>query len=77
MKRIFMVVAPENFRDSEYIVPRAFWGNNTVQRFYGLFRKKLLLGVSDIKSKKNILLSEADVDSADALFFVGGGGSLL
>ena len=25
MKRIFIVVAQRTFRDSEYIVPRAFW----------------------------------------------------
>ncbi|QQS58727.1 DJ-1/PfpI family protein [Candidatus Peregrinibacteria bacterium] len=75
MKRIVIVVAPENFRDSEYIVPYSFW-----KQFGASVNpscsEKTAVGRFGYRVEIDLLLSEVREEDFDALFFVGGGGSL-
>lgn len=76
MKKILMVLAPENFRDSEYIVPRAFWEQlgATVETTSLTLESKGRFGYEVVHG---FLLDEARAVDYDGIFFVGGGGSLI
>jgi putative intracellular protease/amidase len=75
MKKILMVLAEIDFRDSEYIVPQALWHQ---------FRFDVHTTSSSLKSVgrygyevfHDFLISEAKEAEFDALFFVGGNGCL-
>ncbi|MCF7812247.1 DJ-1/PfpI family protein [Candidatus Gracilibacteria bacterium] len=75
MKRILMVLAPKDFRDSEYIVPRAFWEQNgaDVMTCSTEFQST---GKYGYKVTHDFEINEVCAGDFDALFFVGGGGSL-
>jgi protease I len=74
-KRILMVVAPENFRDIEYIVPAAFFTQNNLE-VITTSSSKQSIGRFGYQVAHSFLLNEVDGDSYDALFIVGGNGSL-
>jgi len=70
-----MVLAEEEFRDSEYIVPKAFWeqfGAEVHTTSSGIFSK----GKFGYEVYHDFLLDEAKESEFDGLFFVGGSGSL-
>ncbi len=76
MKKILMVLAPDNFRDSEYIVPRAFWEQlGASVKTTSLTHESI--GRFGYKVQHEYILSEGDSNNFDAIFFVGGGGSLI
>ena len=69
-----MVLAPQNFRDEEYLVPRDVWEKNghTVQTCSTAHKAYGTLGaVVDI----DFLISEVEGGNFDGIFLVGGGGS--
>lgn len=70
-----MVLAPENFRDIEYIVPRAFWeqaGFNIQTSSINIQSK----GRFGYKVEIDLLIDQAKVEDFEAIFFVGGVGAL-
>lgn len=75
MKTILMVLAPVDFRDEEYAEPRQVWENagynvlttSTTKESIGRFGTRVV---------NDFLLDEVELDTADAVFFVGGGGCL-
>ena len=75
MKKVLMVLASSEFRDIEYIVPRAFFEQNG-------FEVKTASSTSDslgrfaYKVVNDFLLKDVDTSAFDGLCFVGGSGSL-
>lgn len=75
MKKILMVLASENFRDMEYIVPRSFFEQNnysvstasTTTNSIGRFGYDVI---------NDYLIGDVVSEDFDAIFFVGGSGSL-
>jgi putative intracellular protease/amidase len=75
MKKVLIIVAPKEFRDVEYIVPRAFWEQvgmevktaSSVRESRGRF---------GFVVQNDFLIDEVSADDFDGIFFVGGMGSL-
>ncbi len=75
MQRVCILVAPKNFRDLEYLVPKAIWEQkgyevetvSTTQHSVGRFGYKT----------SNSLLSDVSSTNYDACFMVGGLGALV
>jgi putative intracellular protease/amidase len=74
-KHILMVLATEKFRDIEYIVPRAFFEQNNLSVSTSS-ATKVSTGRFGFKVHNDILNTEIVEKQYDALFFVGGAGSL-
>jgi len=70
-----MILAPEKFRDIEYIVPRAFFEQKNYTVMTSSISKKSV-GTFGYEVENDFLLDEINVDIFDAICFVGGSGSL-
>ena len=70
-----MILASEEFRDIEYIVPRAIWEQKgvTIQTASTTKKSKGRFGY---EVENDDLINEASADDFDAIFFVGGLGIL-
>lgn len=77
MKKIVMVIAPEDFRDEEYSEPREVFEKKGFEVKVASNTKELCTGKLGMKVKPDILLSEVNADIIDALVFVGGPGSTV
>lgn len=75
MKTILMVLAEQKFRDIEYITPRAFFEQAGIQVVTSSTAKESV-GRFGYKVSNQLLNSEINVADYDALFMVGGIGSL-
>jgi putative intracellular protease/amidase len=77
MKTILMVLAPENFREIEYLVPKAFFEEcgYTVMTTSSISPK--VTGSHQFPVTTDFLLSEVDPGNFEAIVFVGGRGSLV
>ncbi len=75
MKNILMVIAPVNFRDTEYITPRAFFEQNNAKVMTTSSVKKSR-GRFGFEVENDFLLSEVNPAKFSGIFLVGGGGSL-
>lgn len=75
MFQILAVIAPQNFRDLEYIVPTAFLRQNNC-KVLTASTQKTATGRFGYKVKNNLLPEEIDQKQFDGMFFVGGLGSL-
>lgn len=76
MKTILMVLAPQDFRDSEYIVPRAFW-EQLGFRVQTTSLVQIAVGRFGFRVTNDVLLADAEEQDFDGIFFVGGTGSLV
>ena len=71
-----MLVAAQNFRDLEYIVPRAFWEQNNVD-VSTVSAQYLSTGRFGYRIRNDFLIGDIeDPDSFDGIFLVGGAGIL-
>lgn len=70
-----MVLAAENFRDLEYIVLRSIWLQKGAE-IQTCSVKPISVGRFGYKVSHDLLISEAKASDYDAIFFVGGTGSL-
>lgn len=77
MKKIVFVVAPQNFRDEEYIEPKKILedagfhvvtASTVVGEIYGKIK---------IKANSDILVKNINPDDYDAIFFIGGPGASI
>ena len=75
MKKILMVLAPKDFRDIEFIVPKAFWKQKGFD-IITISTVAISKGAFGYQHKNDLLLKDATVQGYDALFFVGGYGSV-
>lgn len=75
MKKILAVLAPHDFRDTEFLVPREFW----LQSGFSVFTassERNSVGKFGFQVENDFLLNEVLAQDFDMVFFVGGGGSL-
>mgnify|MGYP003706325869 CR=1 FL=1 len=75
MKSILMILASKEFRDIEYIVPRAMWEQKGITVKTASIEKKSI-GRFGYEVENDFLIQEASADDFDAIFFVGGIGIL-
>ncbi len=75
MKSILMVLASENFRDTEFLTPYSFFKqNNYSVKTVSVSDKSI--GRFGYEVRNNYLIEQIDCDNFDGVFFVGGSGIL-
>lgn len=75
MKKIVFVVAPEVFRDEEYIEPKIILENAGVEVTTASTVVGDIFGKIKIKAQSQMLVKDIRVEDFDGIFFVGGGGA--
>ncbi len=75
MKNILMVIAEKNFRDTEYLTPKAFF-EGTNAKVMTASSNVIANGRFGFKVKDNLLFKEVNPAKFDGIFIVGGGGIL-
>ena len=75
MKKILIILAKKNFRDAEFLVPKNFFEQQNC-KIFSASTTKISIGRFGFRVKNNFLISEISPENFDAIFFVGGGGSL-
>lgn len=75
MKKFVFVVAPEVFRDEEYIEPKIILEEAGVQVTTASTKVGELFGKIKIKAQSQMLVKDIKVEDFDGIFFVGGGGA--
>lgn len=77
MKKIVFVVAPQNFRDEEYIEPKNILEDAGFQVVTASTVTGEIYGKIKIKVNSNILVKDINSKDYDAIFFVGGPGASI
>lgn len=75
MIKVLMILAPERFRDCEYLVPRAFFEQANFQVITSSI-DDIAEGRFGFKVQIDILLGDVQSENYDGIFFVGGSGSV-
>jgi protease I len=73
-KKIVMVIAPNNFRDEEYLEPREILENQGAQITVASLRTGESIGKNGARAKIDALVSDINPADFDAVIFVGGSG---
>jgi protease I len=74
-KKIIMVLASENFRDIEYIVPRAFFEKAGIE-IHTASSTKIAIGRFGYSVQNDFLVQDVKAENYDGIYLVGGGGSM-
>ncbi|HDN83055.1 MAG TPA: DJ-1/PfpI family protein [Candidatus Altiarchaeales archaeon] len=74
-KHILVVIAPKNFRDEEYSIPRKLFEEMGAEVTVASTSKETAVGMLGLKVKPDLTLAEVDPDKYDAIVIVGGTGS--
>jgi len=74
-KRIVMVIAHEDFRDEEYLVPKEVLSQTGAKIVTASSSAEPAKGMLGTKVKPEILLSQVKIKEFDAIIFVGGIGA--
>ena len=74
-KKILMIIANNNFRDEELLVPKGIFEKEGVKVIMASSLLKESKGVLGAIAKPDILIGNVNVNDYDAVIFVGGGGS--
>lgn len=74
-KKIVMVVAPENFRDEEYSVPRGYFESKGIEITVASTRTGTCTGAGGARADATLSLSQVKAADFDAVVFVGGPGT--
>jgi len=77
MKKIVFVVAPEVFRDEEYIEPKTILEDAGIEVTTASTVVGEIYGKIKIKAQSQMLAKDIKVDDFDGIFFVGGGGAAV
>jgi protease I len=75
MKKILMILASENFRDIEYIVPRAFF-EQAGHKVFTASSAPESKGRFGFVVKNDFAIDQVNPGDFDGIFYVGGNGSL-
>jgi protease I len=75
-KKILAIIAPKNFRDEEYFIPRDFFEREGFVVKTASIKKGLAVGTYGGEVMADIQKEDIDVRKFDALFFVGGKGAI-
>lgn len=74
-KKIVMVVAPENFRDEEFTIPRDYFQSKGIVVTVASTRKGMCRGMMGTQANATLSLAEVRAANFDAVVFVGGSGT--
>ncbi len=74
MKKVLMIIAPKDFKDEEYFVPKKIFEKEKLEVKTASVEKGTALGIDGGETKVDFLLEEAQ--DFDALVLVGGPGCL-
>lgn len=74
-KKILMILASQNFRDIEYIVPRAFFEKAEFE-IKTASSTKTSTGRFGYSVQNDFLIQNAKAENFDGIYLVGGGGSI-
>lgn len=77
MATILMVIAPENFRDEEFLVPKSYFEQQGHRVFVASTRKGACRGMLGATVQAEYSLAEVRAADYDAVVFVGGAGTPL
>lgn len=72
-----MIIAPENFRDEEFLVPKEYFEKNNFSVAVASTKKGRCRGMLGAVAEANLSLDEVNVSDYDAVVFVGGAGTPL
>jgi len=75
MKKMVFVVAPEVFRDEEYIEPKTILESAGIEVTTASTVVGEIYGKIKIKAQSQMLAKDIKVDDFDGIFFVGGNGA--
>lgn len=75
MRKIVFVVAPEVFRDEEYIEPKTILEQDGIEVVTASTVVGEIYGKIKIKAQSQMLAKDIKVEDFDGIFFVGGGGA--
>jgi len=75
MKKILMIIAPKDFRDEEYFIPKEKFEKSGFSVITASAEKGKCLGKLGGTANASMSLNEINTDDYDAVVFVGGGGS--
>lgn len=73
--RVLMVIAFENFRDEEYLIPRKIVENAGYKVVVASWQKGIAKGMLGERVKVDILVNEVKTEEFDGVIFVGGTGA--
>jgi len=76
MKKILMILAPKNFRDVEYIVPRAFFEQKLICQITTASTESISYWRFGYEVSHSGMIDDYKNEIFDAIVFVGGLGSL-
>ena len=76
-KKVLMVIAPENFRDEEFMKPKEILEGSGAEITVASKGVKEATGMFGAKANVDLDISEVNVDDYDAVIFVGGTGSSI
>lgn len=74
-KNILMVIAPQNFRDEEFLEPKKIFEDAGAEVVVASPSLSVATGMLGAKVTPNITISEVNIDEYDAIVVVGGVGS--
>ncbi|MDD5021152.1 MAG: DJ-1/PfpI family protein [Endomicrobiaceae bacterium] len=77
MKKIVFVVAPQNFRDEEYIEPKEILETAGFQVITASTVVGEIYGKIKIRATSDILVKDINPNDYDAIFFIGGPGASI
>lgn len=75
MKIAILVIAEQNFRDEEYQVPKTVLEAAGIKVITASTTTDWTIGKLGLRVKPDILVQDIHLDKADALVYIGGGGS--
>jgi len=74
-RKVLMVIAPQDFRDEEYRVPREALESAGAKVFVASTKVGIAVGMLGLRVKVDLPLSKVSAKEFDAIIFVGGSGS--
>lgn len=77
MSKILMIIAPEKYRDEELEVPKKHFESKGIEVVVASTKKGTCHGIMGGTVEAELSLGEVNIDSFDAVVFVGGGGTPL
>lgn len=75
-KKILMIVAPKNFRDEEYFIPKEILLNEHFQIITASSGTEMAIGKLGGTTNIDIDITQIDMKNYDALVLIGGSGAL-
>ena len=76
-KVVLMVIAPQKFREEEFLIPKSTFQENNIEVFTCAKDVSSAVSTDGLTINTDKILSEVDLNNIDALVFVGGPGATI